>query len=172
MRLFIAIPIPDEVKQHLASLKIDAKVVKDYHLTLKFLGDVAETKLQELKSALSSIEFSHFRFKLTEIGFFPNARRVRIVWVGVKPWEPIKSLQCKIESKLSDIGFSRDNKFHPHITLARVKFLKDPLAFINQIENLQIAPVEIDVTQFELIKSTLTQQGPDYEAIATFINKA
>jgi 2'-5' RNA ligase len=72
-------------------------------------------------------------------------------------------IQRQIEGLLVPLGFERDNRFHPHITLSRLKFPA-------RVEPLEIKPLEWEVGSFKLIKSTLASQGPIYETVQTFIN--
>ena len=172
MRLFIAIELPAEVKKHLEQLqkKIDGHfaqllLAKEIHLTLKFLGEVNEQKIPEIKQKLDKIDFVPFAASLGSAGVFPDERYVKIVWVGVEPVNSITALQQKIEKSLSGL-FEPDTRFTPHLTLARVKFIKDKKLFIENLKKLAAEKKEFLVDSFKLIKSTLTPKGPVYETIA------
>lgn len=159
MRLFIAISLSDEVKKELKrvqeKLKGELKIVKEPHLTLKFLG---ETSLDKLKG-LEKVEFKPFELMLTEINFFPTAKKPRVVWVGVKPEQPVIELQQQIEK---NIPFEKDFRFKPHITIARVKHFKF------KIDSLNVASLKFVVNSFKLYKSTLTSEGPLYEVVKEY----
>jgi 2'-5' RNA ligase len=131
MRLFIAIEPDDKVKNYLKSIqeKLNSKdarltIVKWHNLTLKFLGDVPEIQAKKIKTALSKIKFFGFGLETAEIRFFPDARNSKVIWIGIKLHQEIKRLQQDIENALQDIGFPKDKVFHPHITLARIKYVK------------------------------------------------
>jgi len=172
MRLFIAIPLSHEVKEYLAEIKLQARIVKDFHLTLKFLGEVPDIKAEKIINALNKVRIEPFKFSLSGIGFFPNERYIRVVWVGVNPKKHIIDFQKKIDEKLKLLGYRKEKKFHPHITIARVKHLEDKEKFLKNLKEIKIKPIEISVNGFELIKSTLTQKGPIYEIVQTFINES
>jgi 2'-5' RNA ligase len=178
MRMFIAIELPSEVKAHLAELqkKLDGHfaqliLAKEIHLTLKFLGEVDEQKIAEIKQKLEKVDFGSFDASLGKPGVFPNESYVRVVWIGVEPAESIIALQNKIEKSLAGL-FEQDTRFSPHLTLARVKFVKDKQAFIENLKKLEAGKNEFLVSSFKLIKSTLTPKGPVYETIAEFKSQA
>lgn len=172
MRVFVAVDIPKGVMEDLKEIQkylreAELKPVKDFHLTLKFLGEVSEPRVEEVKEALKQIKFKSFKAQLTEIGVFPNPNYVRVVWVGVSP-EDFISLQKQVDNSLEKLGFKKDNRFHPHLTLARVKFVKDKENFKKIFGNIKIEKREFEVNEFKLIKSTLTREGPIYEDLAVF----
>ncbi len=174
MRLFIAIELPAEVKEHLEQLqkKIDGHyaqltLAKEIHLTLKFLGDVSEQKIDEIKQKLEKIDFGSFEASLGRTGVFPDEHYVKVVWIGVEPANSINFLQQKIEKALAGL-FEPDTRFTPHLTLARVKFVKDKKLFIENLRKIEAEKKEFLVDSFKLIKSTLTPKGPVYEDVAEF----
>ena len=92
---------------------------------------------------------------------------MKVVWVGVEPENSIVALQQKIEKSLAGL-FEQDTRFTSHLTLARVKFVKDKKMFIENLKKLAAEKKEFLVSSFKLIKSTLTPKGPVYETIAEF----
>lgn len=176
MRCFIAIEMPEEVKEilldaqkHVNTEKAKIRPTKAFHLTLKFLGEVEEKKAEEIKSALKAISFKQFKTALTEIGVFPNESYIRVVWIGLDDSEnKITNLQKEIDSKIEFLGFKKDTRFHPHVTLARVKFVEDKQKFIKDLKEIKIEKKAFEITEFKLIKSTLTGEGPVYEDLAVF----
>ena len=175
MRLFIAIDFNElnyqfiELQKNLPKEDVKLTLTKRYHLTLKFLGEVSETDTEKIIECLKKIKLEEFEINLDEIGVFPNENYVRVVWVGVNPKEKIIELQKSIEEALSDFGFKKDFKFHPHITLARVKFIKDKPNFIDALKKLKIdKDKKIMAKEFKLIKSTLSPEGPIYEDLEVF----
>ncbi len=172
MRVFIAVDIPEDVIEELKKaqkyLKEDnLKPVKDFHLTLKFLGEIPEPNVENVKDLLKQIKFKPFKAQLTSIGVFPNPNYVRIVWVGISP-ENFISLQRDVDNSLEKIGFKKDKRFHPHLTLARVNFVKDKEGFKRILEDIKVEKKEFKVNEFKLIKSTLTREGPIYEDLEVF----
>jgi 2'-5' RNA ligase len=174
MRLFIAFEIPEDISNSLSALqeriKLDGKATKpkSFHLTLKFLGEVDEEKLSILIEELSKVQFNSFETSLSDIGAFPDMNRPRVVWVGLEPQNTINELQKQIDSATQKLGFDPDNRFHPHLTLARIKFVKNKKEFKDMIENLKPPQGSFTLNSFKLIKSTLTPQGPEYEILHSF----
>ena len=173
MRLFIAIDIPKEIKDKLYDLqkqiggdlaKINWVHKKNLHLTLKFLGEVPESRLEEIKERLRIIKLKSFEVELNNLGVFPNENNIRVIWVDLKS-EHIYELQIKIDQELLDL-FSKDTRFQSHLTLGRVKFVK------NKEELKEKLKLKIDgwfiVKEFKLIKSSLTREGPIYETIEEY----
>lgn len=172
-RLFIAIELPEAVKDQLVKLRADipgALWVKPngYHLTLRFLGDGIETaRLHAIREALQAVQSQPFSMRLRGVGRFPpNARRAaRVLWVGVTAPPALDALYRQVESAVVRVGFPpEDRDFHPHITLARLKLFKpEPKVdrFLEQHQAFRTA--EIVVTEFFLFSSVLTPQGSIYE---------
>lgn len=171
MRCFIAIELPEKIKENLRKINIDenvAKVVKpsDYHLTLKFLGDISESKLERVKKDLSKIRFKPFGLKLDKVGFFPKRGNfIRVMWIGIMPKRKVVKLKEDIDDALLTL-FDREKEFKPHITLGRVKTVKDRNKFM-EFSNLQINE-GFKVNSFKLIKSELTENGAKYEPLEEY----
>ncbi|MDD5086322.1 MAG: RNA 2',3'-cyclic phosphodiesterase [Candidatus Nanoarchaeia archaeon] len=176
MRCFIAFEVSDEAKQAFAEAQSQLdkentklKLTKDFHLTLKFLGEIDENKAEEVKSKLNEIKFNPFETSLTDIGVFPDENYIRVIWIGLDDKEnKIKNLQKQIDETLNEIGFKEDKRFHPHITLARVKFTKDKEDLLKNLKQIKFNKKSFNVNEFKLKKSTLTKEGPFYEDIAVF----
>jgi len=172
MRTFIAIELPEEVKEYLKELQkeltgIKASFVKDFHLTLKFLGEVSEDKVEKIKEKLSEVKFEPFKVKLGKTGVFPSESYIRVVWIGIEPKEKVIGIQKQVNEAMQGFGFKKD-KFKSHLTLARVKFIDDKKAFVEKLKQLEIKPLEFEVSSFSLMKSTLTPEGPIYEELKKF----
>ena len=176
MRLFIAIDIPEEIKEYISiiqnqlndnSSKIRLVTKQQMHLTLKFLGEVQPNKAKETIEALKEVKFKKFDFGLYSIEIFPNKSNIRIVWLGLRPEEGIINLQKDIDYKLEKL-FKKERGFKPHITLCRVKYIENKDAFIERIKRINIENKNIDVNNFKLIKSSLTRNGPIYEDLGIF----
>jgi len=172
MRVFVAVSVPKDVVEELRKAQkclkdAKLKLVKDFHLTLKFLGEVPESKVDDIKDALKQIRFKPFKAQLTEMGVFPNQDYIRVVWVGVSQ-DNFVSLQKQVDTKLEKLGFRRDKRFHPHLTLARVRFVEDKESFRRTFREIKVEKKGFEVNDFKLIKSTLTTEGAIYEDLAVF----
>jgi 2'-5' RNA ligase len=171
MRLFIALNF-NELKDYFSELqkpipKVDTKLTfpKDFHLTLKFLGEVEDSKVDEIKTLLAAVKFKPFEAKITSIGFFTE-QFIRTVWIKAEAKEII-DLQKQVDEKLISL-FKKETQFEPHITLARTKFIKDKNVFIEQIRKIKTAEKTVKIKDFELVKSTLMPGGPVYEVLGKF----
>lgn len=173
MRLFIAINLPKEIKDYLFSLekefrdsgKINFVYKSNLHLTIKFLGQVDENKLKEIKEKLSNIKFKPFEVYLNNTGIFPNKDFIRILWVDLIPKDKVIELAKRIDEQLME--FSEKQEFSAHITLGRVKFLKNKQEFLKKL-SLKIKPLKFGVKSFELMKSDLSKDGPEYTILETY----
>ncbi|HLF54873.1 MAG TPA: RNA 2',3'-cyclic phosphodiesterase [Candidatus Nanoarchaeia archaeon] len=174
MRLFIAFEVSKEAGQHLSLLQKqlvtdNAKITlaKVFHLTLKFLGEVSPAKAEEVRKRLESIKFEPFTASLDGTGVFPSESSVRVVWVGLEPKDIICNLQKQIDEALHGL-FPKEKEFQPHITLARVKTVKDKKQFAEHIKSLKVKPISFEVKHIKLIESQLTGEGHVYRDIAVF----
>jgi 2'-5' RNA ligase len=170
MRVFLAIDLPQEVKDFIYSLhpKIkDAKITwvskKNLHLTLKFFGEVSESKLNLVKEKIK-IKHKPFAMTLNEIGFFPNKNNPRVIWVSLHPEDKIIELQQKID-ELFLADFPSDQKFQSHITVGRIKSIRKKESFSESVSALEMQPIKFKVDSFQLIKSELTAFGPKYKIL-------
>jgi len=176
MRLFIAIKIPQEIKDNLSvvqeQIRNDTAKIKwvnkeQMHLTLKFLGEVQPNITEKVKKELKKINFEPFSVYLDSIGIFPSEDYIRVIWVGLKPEDTINELRNGIDESLKEF-FPRQKNFNVHLTLGRVKFVKDKDKFIKNLRKIKIENKKINVNGFKLMKSTLSQKGPIYEEISSY----
>ena len=175
MRSFIAIDIPEEIKEKIMmvakeleeKIKGNAKFVEreNLHITLKFLGEIEENKVQEIKKIINSISISPFRIKLRGIGVFPNENFIRVIWIGGESKELEKivdHLNKELEKNLKIR--TEEQKFTIHLTIARVKSKINISDFLDKYKNYEFGEFEVsDINQIKLKKSTLTPKGPIYE---------
>ncbi len=182
MRTFIAIdlapPIKDELSnfiQKLAAISSNIKWVKrnGMHLTLKFLGEIEEDKLDEIKSCLSEISKDHASFSLQLKGtgtFPPGKKKPRVLWIGIEENKKLIILQSDIEKKLSKLGFLPEKRlFHPHLTLGRVKIgsqLGKIMAYMEK--NREKSFGQMEVKKITFFRSILKPTGAEYQALAEF----
>lgn len=172
MRIFIAIELPERIKEELKEIQGefikdgDINFAKDYHITLKFLGEISHTKLERIKERLKTIIIRPFDLHLSCLGVFPNMKFVQVFWIGVEPENKIKKLQERIDSKLIDV-FKRDKNFKGHITLGRVKKLNDKDRFLDKIRQIQVKG-KFSVKNFYLVQSELTSKGPIHTILGKY----
>jgi len=173
MRLFIAVELPNEIIKHFEFLQSKLKtefasqtLSRQQHLTLKFLGNLDSA--DEVVELLKKVSFDPFEVSLSKSGVFPDEIYTRVVWVGVEPEKPFVDLQKKIEDVLFPLNIRNDHPFNPHITLSRVKFVKDKVEFKKVLKTIHPEPIKFKVDSFKLIKSDLTPSGPIYTVLASF----
>lgn len=168
MRLFIGIPIPKELAEILSLIKynvhgnINWVPQKNFHITLKFLGEITEKKVEKIILMLKEIKFNKFFIENGTYGFFPNKKYVKVFWMGVTPSESVFELHKLIEIRLSKF-FKMEQDYIPHITLGRVKY-----ADFSDINKVEIQKIKFEVNCFKLYQSTLTDIGPIYSVIENF----
>jgi 2'-5' RNA ligase len=136
-RYFIGIPLPSDVRKKLKvqswpglSRYKDEKLVpqNNWHITLAFIGDLEEEKVESLKSLLQVFQWGDaFKVGVRNFGAFPSLEEGRVLWMGCeKGSEDLKILAEKLRRQLDDLGISYDPKpFVPHITLARLRSPKN-----------------------------------------------
>ncbi len=180
MRAFIAIEVSDEVRDNLlkAQERIGNKAAKikfvereNFHVTLKFLGEIDEATAEEVKKSLAEIAKKHkkHRVRVKGVGVFPNPSYVRVIWAGIENDEGIKAIAADVEREMRRLGFKREKDFVAHITIGRVKFVKDKAELAMALKELANEDFgEFEVNAIELKKSTLTPKGPIYETVARF----
>ena len=176
MRCFIAVYLPEEIKNYLYDLqhkigdkyaKVKWVAKKNLHKTLKFLGEIDEEKLDLVKKTLNDIKFKRFEAGLNNIGWFPNDYRINIIWVDLKPERNILELHDEIELRLGNL-FERDERFSVHITLGRVKYVKNKERFLDFLRNIKVMDEKLVINEFSLIKSDLSKDGPKYSILERY----
>jgi 2'-5' RNA ligase len=145
---------------------VDPEIV---HITLKFLGDVEESKISSLAEALDSMMCEPFEAGIEGVGVFPKPSNPKVVWLGGVG--NFKALHGAVEALLEPFKFEKDNReFTAHATLARVKYLKNEqkkafAAVLKDLKDLKLGSMRVD--RIMLKKSTLTPEGPIYETMHT-----
>lgn len=173
MRLFIAIDISVEANDELLRVqkllpKASMSLARQFHITLKFLGEVNADKVSDITNALKNIRFNAFELELSGIGCFPNKKDPRVIWVGLKESLELTKLASDIEKSLKEFGFEPEHKFRPHLTLARTKFIDDKYLFRTELDKINVLQVRFRIDSFSLYSSVLTEQGAVYEIIKRF----
>ena len=184
MRLFVALDLPDAVRRSLAAvieqLKPKCREARwvrpeSMHLTLKFIGHVVADgdtqKLGELRAALSTVHSSEpIDLHFLGIGFFPNERRPRVVWCGIKASPNLAPIAAEINRALEPLGIPREERdFVPHLTLARMDPPRRVDALSRAAGELQSADFgSARESAFFLFESKLGPSGAEYTKIETY----
>lgn len=182
MRTFIALELPGEIKSSLAKLQEELKTSQadvkwvepeNIHLTLKFLGEIEEKKLDKINKILEDIagEKKYFPIRISNLGAFPKINFPRVIWIGIdKGDEEVKKIAKKLEDGLAEIGIQREDRpFSSHITIGRTKSALNRDKLIQGLNNLanklSEENLEFVVKKITLFKSALTPKGPVYEIL-------
>ncbi|MBD3355104.1 RNA 2',3'-cyclic phosphodiesterase [Candidatus Woesearchaeota archaeon] len=172
MRLFIALDLKEledyfkKIQKQIPAEPIaQIKPVSSFHLTLKFLGEINNP--DEIKKSLEKIKMQGLKLKLSpKLGVFPSESYIKVVWVGLEENEDLIQLQKDIQKAVPHIR--DDFKFLPHLTLARVKFIRNKEAFVKKIRSIKVDPKTVEIKKFKLIKSELTRKGAKYTDLTSF----
>jgi 2'-5' RNA ligase len=173
MRLFIGIGLPAPVADELAksarklipssNAKIRWTPPANMHVTLSFLGQVHEARLDVIQQALATIRAPHMQLALDGFGTF---ERAGVLYANVKPSPSLLSLAEKVFSAMQAIGFPRENRpYSPHVTLARTR---DRLRLRSEPKDDPAFHAAFDATEFHLYQSLTLPGGAHYEVLRSF----
>lgn len=176
MRLFIALNIPDDEKDRIhaavaplrdANLPIRWVDRENYHITLKFLGEVQPEKADAIQEAVDvvAVKTQPFSVGVGGFGAFPTIRRPKVIWMGVDATPALRCLKQDVEWALTDSGFERETQaFHPHLTLGRADTEGGAGVFRGLDEMAASLSYEgaFDVESVDLMRSKLSRSGPVY----------
>ncbi|MFH1326580.1 MAG: RNA 2',3'-cyclic phosphodiesterase [archaeon] len=169
-RVFVSLDIPEKLKKEVR--KIQDKLpdyhgkkteLENLHLTLKFLGEVKENKIEEIKNRLRKIKFKRFRIELKYLGYFDN-QKYGVVWIYLSNCE---ELQRQVDKVLSGL-FEKEERFMSHLTIARVKKLDNKKEFLKKLKQTKIFRLEFIADSFELKESVLTNKGSFHKTLEKY----
>lgn len=181
-RTFIAVDVPEKVTERLVRLQslLAAEVegvrwtTGSFHVTLAFLGDVADADLSRVCKAAGEAAqaVGPFDLRVEGAGCFPDPKRARVLWVGLTGpgLEPLGVLQKEVVRAVTGAGRPpEDDRFHPHITLGRVKVGRGPARDLTPLlRHYQTwSAGSFDVTESVVFSSTLSPDGPVYARMST-----
>jgi len=180
VRLFVALEIPPAVRENLAGLIRDLRAIapqpkwvrpENLHITLKFIGEVADTKLEAIRQALGEVRSeAPVTLDFRGLGFFPNEKYPRVFWAGMEASANLKGLATDIDRAMEKLGIPREQRpFSPHLTLARLQppGLPEKLRSVIK-ENATRDFGALHINQFHLIESKLKPSGAEYTTLETF----
>ena len=176
MRAFLGISIPDNLKSKITKIQdrfddFDIKFVEpeNLHFNLRFFRYIETEKVKKLKEILEkiSVQFEPFEIEISGIGAFPSKNYVKVIWLGVKQgYQTFKSLSEMIGKSLEALGFEKENRFTPHLTLGRVRSGRNKnelLVLLRKLEDVEVGKMKID--KITLFQSKLSPKGPVYEEV-------
>jgi len=179
MRTFVAIALEPKIKHTLSQF---IKKLEDHnpnirwvreqgmHLTLKFIGEIPENRVEKILSVLRDLSAEHECFPLLLRGtgsFPPRSKCPRILWVGIQENQGLFSVQHDIESLLEKVSIARENRrFSPHLTLGRVKSSHNIAPVLDILaDNKDTEFGSMEVQEIIFFKSTLKPTGAEYSAL-------
>lgn len=182
MRVFAAIPVPENIRNELQKLSTSISMVygnlnfvkpDGIHLTLFFFGEIPEEKAEVLKSIMDDdiLKISKIKTSLKSIGQFPEHGNPRVLFVDLENnLEPIMEFSRVYRDLAGKAGFREENEkpFKPHITIARNKFEK---VDISKLKDISIFRDTFSFDRFVLYQSVLKPGGAEYRALKTLMFK-
>jgi len=180
IRSFIAVELPEDIKKGLKRVQTELGLDKygfvksvspdGIHLTLKFLGGVAASKIKDVVSVMerASQGVKPFGLEISQVGAFPNFNRPRVLWVGIKgDVDKLLAWQQRLDDGMAPLGFARENRpFTPHLTLARLRENCSPADRLQLGEAVSKSQVQVDykfaVNTLSLMRSQLMPTGAVY----------
>ncbi len=175
LRTFIAIKIEpepelldfiEECKEVFEGEAIKWVEEDNLHLTLKFLGDTTEDKVDRIKNILKEtcLKFTGFSFHINGTGYYKTRGYPNVLYVGISDFMQMQTIAVELNVRLFDLGFEKETKvFKPHLTLGRIKYLKDKKRFYEFIDKYKNKSIQkVLVSKIIFYQSILKSQGPEY----------
>lgn len=176
MRAFLGISIPDDLKRKILEVQkkfsdFDIKFVEpeNLHFNLKFFREIDGENIEKLRAILAEItkKYEPFEIEIRGLGVFPSKNYIRVVWIGVKEgFNTLTSLAEEIQDSIEALGFPKEEKFVPHLTLGRVRTARNKENLkknVEELEDIEIGKMKIE--DIKLFKSKLSSNGPIYEEV-------
>jgi len=182
-RLFLAVPLTDDVRETVADISkrlqtgarftaLQASWVppQNFHMTLHFLGGVAEAQLANLEAALRTLEgaIPPFHLSFSGLGYFPHAKAPRVLWLGASnPAKRLPEIVRTTGEAIEDAGIElKHQNFHAHITMARFKSQRGTAAFVSIARNYAgVSADSCKVTRLVLMESLISAGAPEYREV-------
>ena len=176
VRVFLSIDIKDadllsqimgvQSKLDVESAKMKLVEQENIHYTIRFFGDTQLSRIQDIKTCLEQIKFDPFDIEIFGVGAFPNKYRPRVIWIGAGlNGDFITDLKVRIDESIRELGYHPEKqKFTPHATIARVRYVKNVSRLSENLDELAEESIgKMRISHVTMKKSTLTPSGPIYE---------
>ena len=185
MRLFVALQIPSDVREQIASLIKELRQdspqssgdspkwirPQNLHVTLKFIGEVPAENLAPIRNALAHIPpGKQIALEFRGLGFFPNEQNPRVLWMGIADSSNVKTFAASIDLALEHVGIPREHRaFQPHLTLARFASCGPNAKLRASIaRNWARGFGSLRAKDFHLMESKLKSSGAEYTTVQSF----
>jgi 2'-5' RNA ligase len=182
-RTFAAIELPkfvrDRIHNHIRQLRDSVPEchpswsrVENIHLTLKFFGDVEQSRISTISAAAarSVKDFAPFETLIAGAGAFPRTTQPRVLWIGVDdPTRKLEELQQRFETECAAAGFAKEERaFRPHLTIARIRKPEGARQLAEFNNDLRFEPITLKVNELILFRSELSSQRSKYTPLVRY----
>jgi len=181
-RLFVSVDLPDELADDVAAVQerfedasgLNFTDPEQAHITLKFLGDVAEDRVETVADAVAEAvadaDVEPFAVQYEGLGVFPSMEYISVLWLGVaEGGDELTRLHETIEDRTTAMGFDpEDHEFTPHVTLARMDHAGGKELVQRGVGEWTPTVGETTVEDVRLTESELTSDGPVYSTVERF----
>lgn len=190
LRTFIAVDFPQEIKDKIEEItayfktQLPPKVIKwvdpnNMHLTLKFMGETPVDRLEPIKKVMHQVVmvFPIFEIEIKNLGMYPNAKKPRVVWLGISSEEYLTSLHKQLDQALKELNIQPEGRpFSPHLTIGRVRRSADQesvKAVGQTLSQFKVSSLgHVTINEIVYYQSELTPQGPNYTILqSTLLNQ-
>lgn len=168
-RLFVALEMPEEVAEALDRLCVGLPDTRwtdldDFHLTIRFIGEVDHSTFYELGQLLAGVMLPPFELELAGLGQFPPRGALRQLWAGIVPNADLERLRRRIEHCVREAGVAPERrKFQPHVTLARFRQPPPPARLATYLRTRSLFRLPpFPVSRFGLYSSHLRHDGAEH----------
>lgn len=180
-RVFCAIELPGPVIEKICAHTTRLRAAAPYspaswsrpenvHLTLKFIGEIAQDRVADLSEAAAAAVagFSPFEIVIKDTGSFPKHGTPRVFWIGIDDYSgKLTQLQAKLEDECQQFGFAKEARgFNPHLTIARGRKPQGARALAAAHKEMGFASAEVSVNELSVIRSELSSKGSNYTTIS------
>jgi 2'-5' RNA ligase len=178
MRVFVAVELPTKIQKALGDVQRKLRALTDtarwvapesIHITLKFIGEVPEKRLEDIDAAFTGLTWKPFIITVRGVGFFPGTRSPRVFWAGMEA-PTMQGLAEQLDARMERLGFEKEKRaFRPHITLARARESRIDSELVTAAapyENQDFGSFSVD--RVFLFKSTLKPSGAIYEKLKEY----
>jgi 2'-5' RNA ligase len=183
MRLFVSVDLPDDLTDSVRAVQESFEGASGLkftdperaHVTMQFLGDVDESRLDEVTAAVergvdAAGVSDAFPARFAGLGVFPDLDYISVVWLGVEVGsDELTALHEGIEAETTAVGFDpEDHEFTPHVTLARMEHAGGKERVQEVVGSRHPTVGEMVVDEVRLTESVLTDDGPEYSTVESF----
>lgn len=180
MRLFFSVDLPPELTPAVEALQAEFSEAEGLrftdpsqaHVTMKFLGEVGEHRVDELQAAaaeaIADVDVGPFEATVGGLGVFPSPDYISVVWTGFRDGsEELARIHEALEAATVELGFEpEEHEFTPHVTIARMDDARGKDLVRRKLREADPTIGTFDVEDVRLTESTLTGDGPEYETVA------